>query len=141
MLLVCGMYACLVIRVTVEAACICHACFDGPLMSLMVLEFLWCTCLTAVPTRGRYVYPSMRCGACLLTRLTCLRCACLRRYQPAFPLRCLLGVPACSAYLQCMLTVVPAYGGTCLRCIFLSCTCFERPACCTVSAVPICSVC
>jgi len=85
-------------------------------MPLMVFEFLWCTCLTAVPTRGRYVYLSLRCGACLLTRLTCLRSACLRRYLPSSTqLWCLLVMPACGACLQCMLTVVPVYGGACLR--------------------------
>jgi len=65
----------------------------------------------------------------LLTRLTCRRCACLRRYLPsstqlwcllAVPacgacLRCLLAVPACGACLRCLLTGVPGYGGACLR--------------------------
>ena len=93
-------------------------------MPLMVFEFLWCTCLTAVPTRGRYVYLSLRCGICLLTCLTCLRCACLRIYLPSSTqLWCLLAVPACGACLRCMLTV-PACGA-CLR----ECLSTVAPAC------------
>jgi len=86
---------------------------------------------------------------------TCLPC-----------LPCLLAVPVCLLYL--LAVRVPARAciaraciaraciaraciaraciarALCLRCIFLMCTCFERPACCTVStvsAVPVCSAC
>ena len=136
----------------------------------MVFEFLWCTCLTAVPTRGRYVYLSLRCGACLLTRLTCLRSACLRRYLPSSTqLWCLLVVPACGACLrECLSTVAPAYdtclwrlltvvlayGGACLRwylsapacstCLsymLACCTCSVRCSLAALDWAPACGAC
>ena len=98
-------------------------------------------CLLVVP--ACVVMPAY--GTCLLYPWslpgsnTCLPC-----------LLCLLAVPTCLLYLlavtaccTCLLYVylhslalLARYA--CLRCIFLSCTCSEKSACCAVSAKPTC---
>ena len=69
---------------------------------------------------------------------TCLpvscRCTCFL-YLLAVP-----AVPTCLLYVYLHSLALLAHYA-CLQCIFLSCTCFKKPACCAVSAVPVCSAC
>jgi len=77
----------------------------------------------------------------LLTRLTCRRCACLRRYLPSSTqLWCLLAVPACGACLrECLATVAPAYD-TCLWRL-LTVVLAYGGTCLHLLAVPVCRIC
>ena len=123
-----------------------------PAVPLLVSACVCFYALVAIACRN-YVHYLLVAPACVVMPAygTCLLCpwsATARlQYLLAVPATCmsscranLLAVPACCTCLLYVymrsLALLARYA--CLRCIFLSCTCPDKSACCAVSVVPAC---